>query len=152
MREWLWRNPFSICNLQRSLKEHLRLFIGRSFYFIWIILLNRPEGDMRVKSEVLKSWSWNEIWVSQWGRRTVVAYTIWIRVQGSVSSPFFLLLPLKFPSCLHYSLHCILSYSRHNSVHTCSEVTGGSEGVGGEEKTSKMCVFRRLVSHYIGVW
>lgn len=40
---------------------------------------------------------------------------------------------------------------RQIKIHTCSEVKGGSGGVGGEEKMSKMCVFRGPVSHYIGV-
>lgn len=50
-------------------------------------------------------------------------------------------------------VYCMFKYShRHINIHTCSEVKGGSGGVGGEGKMSKMCVFRGPVSHYIGVW
>lgn len=68
-------------------------------------------------------------------------------------TPFFpsTYVPLVF--ALQPSLvYCTFTHShRRINIHTCSEVKGGSGGVGGEEKTLKTCVFSGPVSHYIGV-
>lgn len=60
---------------------------------------------MRVKSEVLKSWKWNEIWVSLGERRTAVVY-VWIRVQGSTSFIRFFFLFFFLPPSLVFLRRC----------------------------------------------
>lgn len=86
------------------------------------------------------------------GRRTVARYGLEYRdLHLSFHSSLFFILSSPSIQCF---LWCLLRSCAHADTLACalcSEVKGGSGGVGGEEKTSKMCVFTGPVSHYIGV-